>query len=167
MLPDLDKALKANAENVDKTMSRMTTSFREAKQESQTAFAGMRKLTTADSSEAMAGLDKLGVQGKGAGSTAFGKTNGNYKELTKRQIAAYRRAIREKKGIYMKILNREEQLAFKRHLATQEAIQNKSSRVRVGIVKRSQMAINAVYNSGVAAFAAAERAKLAIAKAGG
>ena len=164
MLPDLDKALKANEKQMDRTTSRMTASFREMKQEGKTAFAGMRKLTTADSSEAMAGLDKLGVQGKGAEIMEDGKKTG-YKELTKRQIAAYRRAIREKKGIYMKF-NREEQIAFKRHLATQEAIQNKSSRVRVGIVKRGQMMVDAIYRGGVATFAALETAKLQIAKAG-
>ena len=170
LLPDLDKAIAASAKKQDTALKRMAGSYRDMGQEFRTAATGFRKLGEADLNESAAGLDALGVKGKGPGITERDAKTGQfaqtgYKQLNKRQIAAYRRAIKEKKGIYMKF-NAEEKAAFKRHLATQEAILNKSEKVKLGIRRRSQKLIDATYNAGVTVFAAAEAAKLQIAKVG-
>ena len=170
LLPDLDKAIAASASKQDTALKKMRGSYRDMGQEFRTAATGFRKLGEADLNESAAGLDALGVKGKGPGITERDAKTGQfaqtgYKQLNKRQVAAYRRAIKEKKGIYMKF-NAEEKMAFKRHLATQEAILNKSEKVKLNIRRRSQKLIDATYNAGVTVFAAAEAAKLQIAKVG-
>ena len=170
LLPDLDKAIAASASKQDTALKKMRGSYRDMGQEFRTAATGFRKLGEADLNESAAGLDALGVKGKGPGITERDAKTGQfaqtgYKQLNKRQVAAYRRAIKEKKGIYMKF-NADEKIAFKRHLATQEAILNKSEKVKLNIRRRSQKLIDATYNAGVTVFAAAEAAKLQIAKVG-
>jgi len=170
LLPDLDTSIAKSAKAQSVALRNMAGSYRAAGQEIRTVMTGLTKITQADVNESAVGLDRLGVTGKGASimetDAKTGKqTDTGYKQLNRRQVAAYRRAIKEKKGIYMKF-NAEEKVAFKRHLATQEALLNKSERVKLGIRRRSQLLIDATYNAGVTVFAAAEAAKLQIAKVG-
>jgi hypothetical protein len=170
LLPDLDASIAKSSKAQSTALSNMAGSYRTAGQEIRTVMTGLTKITKADISESAVGLDKLGVTGKGADimetDAKTGKTaKTGYKQLNRRQVAAYRRAIKEKKGIYMKF-NAEEKVAFKRHLATQEALLNKSEKVKLGIRRRGQLLIDATYNAGVTVFAAAEAAKLQIAKVG-
>ena len=170
LLPDLDTSIAKSSKAQSEALRNMAGSYRTAGQEIRTVMTGLTKITKADVMESAVGLDTLGVTGKGSDimetDAKTGKTaKTGYKQLNRRQVAAYRRAIKEKKGIYMKF-NAEEKVAFKRHLATQEALLNKSEKVKLGIRRRSQLLVDATYNAGVTVFAAAEAAKLQIAKVG-
>jgi len=177
LLPDLDASILKSSEAQRDALDNMGASYRAASQEAKTAFAGIRKITEADINESAAGFESLGIKGKGDAimeakrnkdgslSKKGGQVDTGYKQLNRRQVAAYRRAISEQKGIYMK-MTKENQARFKRYLAIQEAQLNKSQKVQIGIVKRGQMAKDAIVRAGVTVFAGAEAAKLQIAKAG-
>ena len=177
LLPDLDASILKSSKAQRTALDNMGASYRAASQEAKTAFAGMRKITEADINESAAGFESLGIKGKGDAimeakrnkdgslSKRGGQVDTGYKQLNRRQVAAYRRAISEQKGIYMKMTT-ENQARFKRYLAIQEAQLNKSQKVQIGIVKRGQMAKDAIVRAGVTVFAGAEAAKLQIAKAG-
>ena len=177
LLPDLDASILKSSQKQKDALANMGASYRAASQEAKTAFAGMRKITEADINESAAGFESLGIKGKGDAimeakrnkdgslSKRGGQVDTGYKQLNRRQVAAYRRAISEQKGIYMKMTT-ENQARFKRYLAIQEAQLNKSQKVQIGIVKRGQMAKDAIVRAGVTVFAGAEAAKLQIVKAG-
>ncbi len=165
MFGDLDEAAENAKNNFKKHADDMKEVGRDSGQEIRSAFAGARKIDPSQNLESMEALDKMGVKGKGPEiKDDKGKKTG-YKQLNKRQIAAYRRAIKEKKGIYQKF-NLQEKRAFRQHLATQEALLNKSSKVQVSIVKRTQMLKDGIVKAGTAVVAGVEAAKVGIVRAG-
>lgn len=134
LLPDMDKAAKAAAERFAGHKDKMMEDASEFKASIQgigDAFAG----GPVDAAASKKGLQDLGVK-------SFKGTDGA--TLNKRQIAAYRRMMREKKGIYMK-MNAQERRAFRNHLNAQEAMLKGSGIKQRSIVQGVENAKRAAY----------------------
>ena len=116
LLPNLNAAL-------DTSMAKMKTRFADMKtygNEAGNAFAGLDQAMNGGAMPTP-GESKKGMQDLGIKSFKGKDKDTNAKILNKRQISAYRRMMREKKGIYMKF-NRDEKRAFRFHLNAQEAM---------------------------------------------
>ena len=146
LLPDLAASAETNSKAATDAFNRMKTAASDAKAEfgSVRDNFGRSMPSQADSKEALKGMGVKKFSGDG------GET------LSKRQIAAYRRALREKNGIYKK-MNAAQRREFRFHLAAQEAMQKKGTMKQVQIVKTGeslkQAAIKgtvAVYQAGMA-----------------
>ena len=134
LLPDMDKAAKAAADRFSVHKDKMmedASEFRASMQGIGDAFAG----GPVDAAASKKGLQDLGVKSfKG----------GDGETLNKRQVAAYRRMMREKKGIYMK-MNAQERRAFRNHLNAQEAMLKGSGIKQRSIVQGYENAKRAAY----------------------
>ena len=146
LLPDLAASAQTNSQAATDAFNRMKTAAADAKAEigSVRDNFGRAMPSQADSKSALQGMGVKKFSGEG------GQT------LSKRQIAAYRRALREKNGIYKK-MNAAQRREFRFHLAAQEAMQQKGTMKQVQIVKTGeslkQAAIKgtvAVYQAGIA-----------------
>ena len=134
LLPDMDKAAKDAAERFGKHKSKMledASEFKASMQGIGDAFAG----GPVDAAASKKGLEGLGVK-------KFSGKDGA--TLSKRQVAAYRRMMREKKGIYMK-MNAQERRAFRNHLNAQEAMLKGSGIKQRSIVQGVENAKRAAY----------------------
>ena len=134
LLPDMDKAAKDAAERFGKHKSKMledASEFKASMQGIGDAFAG----GPVDAAASKKGLQGLGVK-------KFSGKDGE--TLSKRQVAAYRRMMREKKGIYMK-MNAQERRAFRNHLNAQEAMLKGSGIKQRSIVQGVENAKRAAY----------------------
>ena len=124
--------LSAGFDSSKKAMHSFKDEFKKSGSEMKGAFQGVGDALTAtpvDAGESKKGLKGLGVK-------KFG-TTGKEKTLNKRQVAAYRRMMREKKGIYMKF-NAQEKRAFRNHLNIQEALLKKTTMKSVSIVRAAE-----------------------------
>ena len=134
LLPDMDKAAKAAADRFSVHKDKMmedASEFRASMQGIGDAFAG----GPVDAAASKKGLEGLGVK-------KFSGKDGA--TLSKRQVAAYRRMMREKKGIYMK-MNAQERRAFRNHLNAQEAMLKGSGIKQRSIVQGVENAKRAAY----------------------
>ena len=116
LLPNLNAALETSTMKMKTSFEAMKTAGSGARE----AFSGLGQAFGADmpsAEDSKGALSKMGVKSfkhKGADGKETGRLN-------KRQIAAYRRMMNEKKGIYMK-MNAQEKRAFRFHLNAQEAM---------------------------------------------
>jgi hypothetical protein len=148
LLPDLDKSLIKSQENMGRAMGGMKEAATDAGNEFRGVFAATKDVGGART-KSSTGLKDLGVK--------FKKDSPD--QLNARQIAAYKRHMKEKTGIYEKF-NLQEKAAFKRHLAMQEATLRKSGKIQVGIVQRLESSKQVAIKTTEMVFKAAEAAKL-------
>ena len=143
LLPDLAASAETNSKAATDAFNRMKTSAADAKAElgSVRDSFGRAAPSQAESKKALEGMGVKKFSGEGG------------QQLSKRQIAAYRRALREKNGIYKK-MNAAQRREFRFHLAAQEAMLNKSTMKQVQIVKTGESLKQAAYKGSVAVYQA-------------
>jgi hypothetical protein len=105
------KGLQGSLKETEKSMKSLAVS----QQAMDAGDAGRAKMTTSGQSGAKTMLSKAGVTVKG--------------DLSQRQIAAYKRSMDQKTGIYNKF-NNQERIAFKAHLAKLDAVHKASTNKR-------------------------------------
>ena len=105
------KGLQGSLKETEKSMKSLAVS----QQAMDAGDAGRAKMTTSGQSGAKRMLSKAGVTVKG--------------DLSQRQIAAYKRSMDQKTGIYNKF-NNQERIAFKAHLAKLDAVHKASTNKR-------------------------------------
>ena len=134
LLPDMNKAAAdslSKFKDHKKQAIADASEFKASIQGVGDAFAG----GPVDAASSKKGLQDLGVK----------KFSGKNEEtLSKRQVAAYRRMMREKKGIYMK-MNAQERRAFRNHLNAQDAMLQGSSTKQRSIVQATENMKRAAY----------------------
>ena len=149
LLPDLNASLDKSKKKFETASDGMKESMAEMKD----AWRG-QKMAVADVEGARAGsatgLKTLGVK----------QFKGGEDQLNARQIAAYKRHMREKTGIYKKF-GLQERAAFRRHLLQQEATLNISTKKQGQIVTRGEYVKRAAYQLTTTIVLAAEKAKQA------
>ncbi|HAW05315.1 MAG TPA: hypothetical protein DCW83_11550 [Saprospirales bacterium] len=126
LLPDLNAAMLNSADKAETASSRMKESWLEAKDAHTASKFATEDVDKARSSSA-AGLKGLGVK----------SFKGGEDQLNARQIAAYKRHMRDKTGIYKKF-NMTERANFRKHLIQQEAALRISTGKQVGIVSKGE-----------------------------
>lgn len=151
LLPDLDKSVLRSKENMGIAMGGMKEAAADASNEFKATFAASKDVGKART-DSSTGLKDMGVK--------FKKDSPD--QLNARQIAAYKRHMKDKTGIYKKF-NVQERAAFKRHLAMQEATLRKSGKVQVSLVQRTESAKQVAIKTTEVVFKAAEAAKLRVA----
>ncbi len=132
LLPDLNKSVENSTKRFEEANVRMKESWVEAQDAMKAA-----KFATDDPVKARQTSAK-GLRGLGVKSFKGGDN-----QLNARQIAAYKRHMRDKTGIYKKF-NIQERAAFRRHLIQQEAALRQSTGKQVGIVSKGEYQKQAV-----------------------
>ena len=135
LLPNLNAALDTSKAKFSTAFNQMKIDAVEAKDAMHGIGQAFGSTETATPAESKTALQKVGVK-------SFKQDDG--KGLNKRQIAAYRRMMREKKGIYMK-MNAQERRAFKTHLNIQEAMLKGSTVKQVATVQLAENSKRAAY----------------------
>tara|TARA_B100001564_G_scaffold242664_1_gene205584 strand:- start:11623 stop:15630 length:4008 start_codon:yes stop_codon:yes gene_type:complete len=135
LLPDLNAALDNSKTKFSTAFSQMKTDASEARDAMSGIGQAFGSGDQPSAAESKKGLQDLGVK-------SFKQDDG--KGLNKRQIAAYRRMMREKKGIYMR-MNAQERRAFKNHLNIQEAMLKGSTQKQIATVQLAENTKRAAY----------------------
>ena len=147
LLPDLNKSVENSTRRFEQANDRMKESWVEAQDAMKAA-----KFATDDPVKARQTSAK-GLRGLGVKSFKGGED-----QLNARQIAAYKRHMRDKTGIYKKF-NIQERAAFRRHLIQQEASLRVSTGKQVGIVSKGEYQKQAFHKMTTAVVAAGEKVK--------
>ncbi len=149
LLPDLSKGMENAARRSEQATTRMKDSFLEAK-DAMTASKLVTQDPVGTRKKSAAGLRDLGVK----------SFKGGEDQLNARQIAAYKRHMRDKTGIYKKF-NMTERAAFRKHLLQQEAALRASTGKQVGIVSKGEYQKQALAKMTTAVVAGGEKIKQA------
>ena len=115
LLPNLSKGLEESTIKMKSSFGSMKTEFADMKEAMTDLSDHGKDMTVLPAADQQKNLEGLGVKNFG------GKNDKGEKMLNKRQISSYRRMMKEKKGIYMR-MNREERRQFRMHLNMQEAM---------------------------------------------
>tara|TARA_Y100001963_G_scaffold155404_1_gene246463 strand:+ start:975 stop:5219 length:4245 start_codon:yes stop_codon:yes gene_type:complete len=147
LLPDLNKGMENSQRRMEMASEKMKESWAEATDSMRAAKMAVDNPEAARKGSA-GGLRDLGVK----------SFKGGDDQLNARQIAAYKRHMRDKTGIYKKF-NTQERAAFRRHLLQQEQTLKISTQKGVTIVQKGEYQKRAAWAASDAIFAAGEAAK--------